>query len=71
MMALITNILKGQTHKSTKPIVWNATLNPAFKELKDQVYKAASILVPVSSSCTLLQSFTCVCCSNGTTRALD
>ena len=41
-----TNLLKGQTRKSTKPIVWNATLNLAFKELKDLVCKAPSLLLP-------------------------
>ena len=32
--------------KSTKPIIWNATLDFAFKELIDQVWKAASLLLP-------------------------
>ena len=31
---------------STKPIVWNATLDLAFKELKDLVCKAPSLLLP-------------------------
>ena len=29
------DLLKGQTRKSTKPILWNTTLDLAFKELKD------------------------------------
>ena len=41
-----TDLLKGQTRKSTKPIVWNATLDLTFKELKDLVCKAPSLLLP-------------------------
>ena len=41
-----TDLLKGQTRKSTKPIVRNATLDLAFKELKDLVRKAPSLLLP-------------------------
>ena len=36
--------------KSTKPIVWNATLDPAFKELKDLVCNAPSLLLPDPSN---------------------
>ena len=41
-----TDLLEGQTRKSTKPIVWNATLDLAFKELKDQMCKAPSLFLP-------------------------
>ena len=46
MTTSFTDLLKGQTHKSTKPILWNATLDLAFKELKDLVCKAPSLLLP-------------------------
>ena len=46
MTTPFTDLLKGQTRKSTKPIVWNATLDLAFKELKDLVCKAPSLLLP-------------------------
>ena len=45
MTTSFTDLLKGQTRKSTKPIVWNATLDLAFKELKDLVWKAPSLLL--------------------------
>ena len=45
-MTTFTDLLKGQTRKSTKTIVWNATLDLAFKELKDLVCKAPSLLLP-------------------------
>ena len=35
-----TDLIKGQTRKSTKPIIWNATLNLAFKKPKDHACKA-------------------------------
>ena len=41
-----TDLLKGQTRKSTKPIVWNAILDLAFKQLKDLVCKDPSLLLP-------------------------
>ena len=40
-----TNLLKGQMRKSTKLIVWNATLDLAFKELKDPMCKVALLLL--------------------------
>ena len=46
MRTLFIDLRKGQTRKSTKPIVWNATLDLAFKELKDLVCKAPSLLLP-------------------------
>ena len=41
-----TNILKGQTWKPTKPIVWNVIVDLAFKELNDQLCKAPLLLLP-------------------------
>ena len=45
MTTPFTNLLKGQTRKSTKLIVWNTTLDLAFKELKDPVCKAPSLVL--------------------------
>ena len=41
-----TDLLKVPTCKSTKPIVWNATLDLAFKKFKDLVCKDPSLLLP-------------------------
>ena len=40
-----TDLVKGQTRKSKKPIIWNDTVDLDFKELKDHVCKAASLLL--------------------------
>ena len=40
-----TILNKGQMRKSTKPIVWNATLNFTFKELKNRACMVASLLL--------------------------
>ena len=45
-MTTFTDILKGQTCKSTKPILWNVKLDLAFKELKDHVCKDPLSLLP-------------------------
>ena len=41
-----TDVLKSQTRKSTKPIIWNTTLDLAFKDLKNLVCKAPSLVLP-------------------------
>ena len=46
MTTPFTDLLKGQTRKSTKLIVWNTTLDLAFMEIKDLVCKAPSLVLP-------------------------
>ncbi len=41
-----TNLLKGQTRKSTKPIPWNDLLEESFRALKEHICNAPSLLLP-------------------------
>ena len=44
--APFTDVLKGITRKSTKPIEWNASLEETFNKLKSLIVNAPTLAIP-------------------------